>query len=102
MTQIATVNAPRSLAYFNAYVPKRSADSPERAEEIVARYLYGGFMVYGVDSHTPEMVDDDAYYRVAIRYVDHWGEGRVQQQRDRLASGMYLTSEPVVFAPKEA
>lgn len=101
--RIPTVNAPRSVAYFNAYVPVRSCDSEERAKEIVARYLYGGFMTYAVEWPATEMMDPEAYFRVGIRYVDHWGENRVQYQRDRLSSGMYLTSEPVVFEPvKEA
>ncbi|WP_020142289.1 hypothetical protein [Terracoccus sp. 273MFTsu3.1] len=96
---IRTTDAPALVAYFNVFVPYRSADSAEDAQRIVNRYLYTGFMTTTVVQSESDLDEPFDSYKVHVRYADHisTGEGRIQQQRDRLSSGLYASSEPVLF-----
>lgn len=104
MNSIPTVDVPDVLTYFNVYVPART-NTREDATRIVDRYLYSDFSVVDVLWSNAEEGEPEDCYRVKVRgdfYGSRWAHDRVIQQRDRLSSGMYASSTPIFYAPKEA
>jgi hypothetical protein len=90
---------PTKVVYFTVRVPFNHAyDGRHRAAEIANRYLYDGWTV--VDARDDY---DNELFLVTVRLESFEPEGgefldrRVQYQRDRFASGMYGTTEPVIL-----
>jgi hypothetical protein len=86
---------PREIAMFEVYVPVTKADGTSaRAEEIVTRYLYSPSRVMGV-----ALSEDFERFIVQVETTlyEPYGRSCVQDQRDRLASGLYGTSDPIFF-----
>lgn len=83
---------PETIAYMLVQVPARDDGSVtmDDALRIVDRYLYGGFEI--TDKST---VGDTHYVQVRCTTQQNRSvtERLVQQQRDRLASGLYRTSD---------
>lgn len=102
MNNIPTIDIPNTVSYFNAYVPNRT-NGREDATRIVGRYLYGQFEVVDVTYASNEQGEPFDCWRVKVRgtfYGDRV-DYHVGMQRDRLSSGLYATSEPVLFERKE-
>lgn len=95
--ELIALPAPVAVAYFTVFVRVDQADRQgSRAMEIVQRYLYQGEAV------ADEVSDDLETFQVLVR-VESRGtvedlRQRLQVQRDRLSSGLYASSEPVILA----
>lgn len=100
---------PSASAYFGVRVPQNGRVTEAEARQVVERYLYGGFAVLDVVADYSDGFDS-VFYMVTVR-VEVFGRpatgveevtNRVRTQRDRLASGMYSTTETTILAPVEA
>lgn len=94
-----TTTYPVLVAYMTVSVPvQRTTASAlvdnDDAKRIVQRYLYGNWSIVsqGLDA-------DAMIHEVVVRYESTWEKDvdLIQMQRDRFASGMYGTTEPVVL-----
>lgn len=103
MSNIPTRDIPDTVAYFNAFVPVRQ-NTREDATRIIGRYLYGQFEVVDVTYSAEEKGEPWDCYRVKVRAIFYGDrvDYHLGMQRDRLSSGMYASSEPVLFERKEA
>lgn len=100
---IPTVEIPDVIAYFNVFVPSQP-NTREDTTRIVERYLYSDFAVVDVRYSDPEEGEPWDCYRVKVHgafYGSSRAHNLVIQQRDRLSSGLYASSEPVFFGRKE-
>lgn len=97
-----------AVAYFGVKVPQNGRVTEARAREVIERYLYHPAEVTSVVADYSEGGLDDVVYMVTVRMEEYRHEnalsyliGRVGHQRDRLASGLHPTTEPVFLAPVE-
>jgi predicted GNAT superfamily acetyltransferase len=95
---------PVAVAYFTVRVPanKNNTVYAEDAQGAVETYLYGGYGVVDVNLDLEDF--DRPAYVVTVRVENYRSVSAltslVQQQRDRLSSGMYSSTEPkILFAP---
>lgn len=90
---------PQAIVYFTVKVPARPDFFEEDAIRLVQRYLYTGLRFFCTGA--TDYGDDDVWY-VQVQGTSDVGLNdlarRVQDQRDRFASGMYyFAAEPVYF-----
>jgi hypothetical protein len=91
---------PTYTAYFSVGVPVDHANrETARAREIIARYLYGGAEILG----DVEVNDDLTLFTATVVTLGYQTGAelarRVQTQRDRFASGLYPTTDPMFMGP---
>lgn len=93
-----TLTYPAAIAYFAVRTPIDMTAQDYglvRGKQAVEAYLYGGAL--WTDAVRPASEDDT--WQQIVQVVDYRGvdalRSRVQQQRDRFASGNYGTTEPV-------
>jgi hypothetical protein len=94
---------PTYIAFFEVYVPITDDNySQESAVAKIERYLYAAFTIKG-EARLVSLVGDDSHWAVVVQATDYFKSdrirGAVQDQRDRLSSGLYASSEPTFYAP---
>lgn len=88
---------PTYVTYFEVTIPHRAYDSRRSVEERLDRYLYSGFERVG--SAEPPLTDD-LEWKATVRFESYGGDEnyrRVDNMRDRLASGGMGASEPTYY-----
>lgn len=91
---ITALPTPAYVGYFTVGVPVDKADRHiGRAAEIVERYLYSPGEVVRT-----ELSEDFETFLVLVRFEGRTGHGdldrAVRNQRERLSSGLYASTEP--------